>query len=181
MSPASVTAMMDRAGGPSQTPRQKRMIIGAFPLSRKRKNRRRQRGIRDWRGRPKLAVSSTSWTPNKDFGILIDSLVKLDDLAADSLQGTSKGVTLTAPMFHAVMVIIIGKGPQKAAYKKCISGLNLSCIAVITLWLKPADYLLLLGSADLRVSLHTSTSRLDLPMKVLNMFGCEVPVCAANF
>jgi len=119
--------------------------------------------------RPALITSSTSWTPDEDFGVLLEALARLDKSISE-LQSSLK-----------VVVAVTGKGPLKGFYQKEISMLKLRNIAIVTLWLEPADYPRLLACADVGISLHTSTSGIDLPMKILDNFGCEVPVCAFDF
>ncbi|KAF1840287.1 glycosyltransferase family 33 protein [Cucurbitaria berberidis CBS 394.84] len=116
----------------------------------------------------KLIVSSTSWTADEDFSILLDALV------AYSAEATSK------THLPRILAIITGKGPMQSHYLTKVKALNqqkkLLNVIVTTAWLTPQDYARLLASADLGVSLHTSSSGVDLPMKVVDMFGAGLPV-----
>ncbi|CAK4140935.1 unnamed protein product [Aphanomyces euteiches] len=119
--------------------------------------------------RPAVLISSTSWTEDEDFGLLFQALVLLDTKIAFDVS------------FPNVLVVVTGKGPQKEMYLKKIAEMNLNRVRITTMWLEAKDYPVMLGSSDLGICLHTSTSGLDLPMKVLDMFGCQVPVCAVKF
>lgn len=65
-----------------------------------------------------------------------------------------------------MLFLVTGKGPQREAYRERMKGMNLRRVAFRLLWLEAVDYPLLLGSCDLGVCLHTSSSGVDLPMKV---------------
>lgn len=117
-------------------------------------------------GGVRLLVSSTSWTPDEDFGILLDALVHY---AAHS------------PRFPLV-VFITGRGPQKTMYEAKIAQLRaagrLRAIEIFTAFLSFENYAKLLAAADLGICLHKSSSGVDLPMKVVDMFGAGLPVLA---
>ncbi|XP_064318265.1 chitobiosyldiphosphodolichol beta-mannosyltransferase isoform X2 [Phalacrocorax carbo] len=121
------------------------------------------------KGRPALLISSTSWTEDEDFSVLLKAL-------EDYERFISEGVKLPS-----LVCVITGKGPLKDYYNRLISKLHFKYIQICTPWLEAEDYPLLLGSADLGVCLHKSSSGLDLPMKVVDMFGCCLPVCAIYF
>lgn len=123
-------------------------------------------------GTLRVLVSSTSWTPDEDFSILIDALLQYAELAT------------AQPELPEILAIITGKGPQKAMYLHKIAALEaagrLQRVTVRTAWLSVPDYARLLASASLGVSLHTSSSGVDLPMKVVDMFGAGLPVVGWN-
>lgn len=114
--------------------------------------------------RPFLLVSSTSYTEDEDFSILLDAL--------KSLETKCK-----------ILVMVTGMGPLKEFYSKKITEFHSSVenVRILQVWLDPPDYPKILGTANLGVSLHKSTSGVDLPMKIVDMFGCNLPVCAYKF
>ncbi|GMR42052.1 hypothetical protein PMAYCL1PPCAC_12247 [Pristionchus mayeri] len=120
--------------------------------------------------RPLILISSTSWTADEDFSILLDAVVKYDK----RMQSGGKDLP-------RLFLIITGKGPEKAYYMAKIDQLHLSHVSIFSPWLEAADYPTAVAAADLGVCLHTSTSGVDLPMKVVDMFGCGVPVLAKRF
>lgn len=118
-----------------------------------------------------VIISSTSWTKDEDFGILLNALKDYETQTNDSF-----------PFLH---VLITGKGPEKEHYLKLIEEMERegrsTKFKVRTLWLEADDYPKLLASCDLGVCLHYSSSGLDLPMKVVDMFGAGLPVLAINY
>jgi beta-1,4-mannosyltransferase len=129
-----------------------------------------------------LLMSCTSWTADEDFGLLLRALLLVELRLAEKEVAPEQRCS----GYSRLAVVVTGKGPMKQEFEEavrrhCAEGRLGRYVAVRTAWLAAADYPTLLRCADLGVSLHTSTSGLDLPMKVLDMFGSAVPVCAFDF
>lgn len=122
------------------------------------------------RHRPAIVVSSTSWTPDEDFQLLLDAAACYDGVAC--CEGSR---------LPHLLVVVTGKGPDKEKYKEKMSKMKFGKVSFSTPWLEAEDYPRMLGTADLGVSLHMSSSGLDLPMKVVDMFGAGLPVCAVRY
>ncbi|PWN52660.1 hypothetical protein IE53DRAFT_384879 [Violaceomyces palustris] len=200
--------------------------------------------------RPALVVSSTSWTADEDFGLLLraariyerrakelsrrNSAVIMDETTTttpgsgyNSSNLASPASSLGYPTFETeapcspsgsvgstrltkerrrpslgalrtstlpnepalslpkVLIIVTGKGELRSYYEAEVARLekeeNWEWVRIRTVWLESEEYPVLLGSADVGVSLHTSSSGLDLPMKVVDMLGCGLAVCALDF
>ena len=92
--------------------------------------------------RPALLVSSTSWTPDEDFSILIKALGLYEKRAIKlaSLQASDGRLP-------KLLVILTGKGPLKEKYMGEVGKLQKSWkwVQCISLWLEAEDYPILLG------------------------------------
>jgi len=116
-----------------------------------------------------LIVSATSWTPDEDFGLLLEAL------------SIVSGKITHRESFPSLSLVISGQGPLREYYEKRIAELPAGRISVRTVWLSAEDYPLLLRAADLGLCLHRSSSGLDLPMKVADMLGSGLPVLAFDY
>uniref|UniRef100_F6TKH0 ALG1 chitobiosyldiphosphodolichol beta-mannosyltransferase n=1 Tax=Equus caballus TaxID=9796 RepID=F6TKH0_HORSE len=102
-------------------------------------------------GRPALLVSSTSWTEDEDFSILLAALEKFEQLILD-------GESLPS-----LVCVITGKGPLKEHYSRLLSQKRFRHIQVCTPWLEAEDYPLLLEGLGLGWSWGPPDPALLLP------------------
>jgi beta-1,4-mannosyltransferase len=124
--------------------------------------------------RPILMLSSTSWTPDEDFNILLNAIIQTEEKLLEY------GRTIGRKM-RKVIFIITGKGPERDKFMNRVKATNLQIFDIRSIWLKSDDYPKILGSFDIGVCLHYSSSGYDLPMKVVDMFAARLPVMAIEY
>ncbi|QLG70285.1 hypothetical protein HG535_0A02230 [Zygotorulaspora mrakii] len=118
----------------------------------------------------KVFVTSTSFTPDEDIGILIGAL--------KIYENSCKKFDKSLPK---ILCFITGKGLLKQKFIERVRQEKWEKCNINFLWLSPTDYPKLLQLCDYGISLHTSSSGLDLPMKILDMLGSGLPVIASNY
>uniref|UniRef100_A0A7S3XCS7 Beta-1,4-mannosyltransferase n=1 Tax=Picocystis salinarum TaxID=88271 RepID=A0A7S3XCS7_9CHLO len=170
-----------------------------------------------------LAVTSTSWTVDEDFDLLLDALKLYDEAAHEALRATkprSRRSSRLRTGLHArkavhresdvsgkgdpsvpsfggshdtvpaqgcfdelpdIWLVVTGKGPRQKEYEEKVKALDLKHVVIQMVWVQAEDFPLLLATMDLGISMHSSSSGLDLPMKVVDMFAAGIPVLAYQY
>jgi len=122
-----------------------------------------------------FVVCPTSWTEDEDFDVVIDAVLRLEDrIRGWEALGRSR-------RFPDLVILVTGDGARRTEFERRFAGLPARRVHLRARWLEPEDYPRVVGSADLGLCLHRSSSGLDIPMKVADMFGAGVPVCALDY
>lgn len=120
----------------------------------------------DWTGRPRV-VCPMGWTLDDDVGLLLEALGRYDAAARGDLP--------------SLEVVLSGTGPLRSEWEPRIAGLALKRVRLRTEFVPADDYPRLLGSARVGISVHRSSSGVDLPMKIVDMYGAGLPVLALDY
>jgi beta-1,4-mannosyltransferase len=122
-----------------------------------------------------FVISPSSWTAMEDFDVVIEAVRHLED----RIRGWEAGDP--ARRFPDLVILVTGDGARRAEFERRFAGLPARRVQLRTRWLDPEDYPRIVGSADLGLCLHRSPSGVDIPMKVVDLFGAGVPVCALDY
>ena len=105
-----------------------------------------------------MLVSSTSWTEDEDFSILLDGL-SIYEHRARAARGK----------LPRVLMLVTGKGPLREMYMRKARGLQdgerdpWQWVRIISTWLEPKDYPLLLGRSSRHFIPHPGVNALKRP------------------
>lgn len=74
-----------------------------------------------------------------------------------------------------------GRGEERQKWLEIFNSLPNQKIKIYFEWFQDSDYPLLCGSVDYGICFHDSVSKIDLPIKILDLFACEIPVIAYQY
>jgi beta-1,4-mannosyltransferase len=120
-------------------------------------------------------ICPSSWTEDEDFDVVIDAVHYLEE----RIRGWEAGGSHRR--FPHLIILVTGDGARRVEFERRFAGLQARRIQLRARWLEPEEYPRVVGSADLGLCLHRSSSGLDIPMKVADLFGAGVPVCALDY
>ena len=120
-------------------------------------------------------VCPTSWTEDEDFDVVIEAVMHLEE----RIRGWEAGDA--GRRFPDLVILVTGDGARRAEFERRFAGLPARRIQLRARFLEPEDYPRVVGSGDLGLCLHRSSSGLDIPMKIADLFGAGVPVCALDY
>ena len=122
-------------------------------------------------------VCPTSWTEDEDFDVIIEAVPRLEE----RIRGWEAAGHGHGRRFADLVILVTGDGVRRAEFERRFAGLPARRVQLRTRFVDPEDYPRVVGSADVGLCLHRSSSGLDIPMKVADLFGAGVPVCALDY
>jgi len=108
-----------------------------------------------------IAVCPAGWTADEDMAMLLEALELLTT--------------------REIEIHLTGDGPFRLQAEPRIAALRAAGWNLHAGFLKESDYRALLCRCHFGISLHRSSSGLDLAMKVVDLFAAGTPVCAFDY
>lgn len=118
---------------------------------------------------PAVVISPTSWTRDEALDLVMSAADCLEQMWSD--DGPADGL----------VIVVSGEGSGRAAFEAQVRTRTPRRVRIVTTFVSADDYPSLVAAADAGLSLHRSSSGLDLPMKICDMFGAGLPVCALDY
>lgn len=118
---------------------------------------------------PAIVLSPTSWTRDEALDLVIPAADALEAQWRD--RGPADGL----------VIVISGRGAGRPAFEHRLHARTARRVRIVTTWVGAEEYPALVAAADAGLSLHRSSSGLDLPMKICDLFGAALPVCALEY
>ena len=133
---------------------------------------------------PFIFIMNCSWGVDDDWRLLLSALYELQCRLLSRKNSTlSRHGEEETNSVVSWCVILTGEGPTKNCFLETVEKEYPSLWPHLypTYFTNYETYAQAVGSADVGICVHRSTSEMDFPMKILDLWGCGVPAIALDY